>query len=147
AHVHAEPHADRGRPKDSGAVPVRRHGAEHQHEHSGAECAAGAQCERSRQHDVGRHGRGVPRAMNAGSGKREEGSGGMRIRRFVIAVAAMIVASGCYEYHDGRISDLRPNTTVHVVLSADATTSLASVIGPNATAVDGQVVSIDTSTM
>jgi hypothetical protein len=71
----------------------------------------------------------------------------MRIRGLVIAVAAMLAGSGCYEYHDGKLSDLRPNATVHVVLSAEATTSLASVIGPNATAVDGQVVSIDTTTM
>lgn len=85
--------------------------------------------------------------MSAGSGERKAGRGGMRASRFIIAAIAFLSTAGCYEYHDGRISDLRPNATVHVVLSAEATTSLASVIGPNATAVDGQVVSIDTSTM
>jgi hypothetical protein len=84
--------------------------------------------------------------MIAGRGKRDTGSG-KRASRIVIAALALLSTAGCYEYHDGRISDLRPNTTVHVVLSAEATTSLASVIGPNATAVDGQVVSIDAKTM
>jgi len=71
----------------------------------------------------------------------------MRASGIIIAALALLSTAGCYEYHDGRISDLRPNATVHVVLSAEATTSLASVIGPNATAVDGQVVSVDTATM
>jgi hypothetical protein len=70
----------------------------------------------------------------------------MRASR-VVAMLAFLATAGCYEYHDGRISDLRPNATVHVVLSAEATTSLASVIGPNATAVDGQVLSVDATTM
>ena len=71
----------------------------------------------------------------------------LHFRRLVAVALAVLSTTGCYEYHDGRLSDLRPNVIVHVVLSAEATTSLASVIGPNATAVDGQVVSVDATTM
>jgi hypothetical protein len=45
------------------------------------------------------------------------------------------------------VSDVRPDATVHLVLSAEAATALASTIGPNATAIDGRVMSIDTRTM
>ena len=40
---------------------------------------------------------------------------------------------------------VRPNETVHVVLSSDASSSLAGTIGPNATSIDGRVMSIDSS--
>ncbi len=85
--------------------------------------------------------------MIARRGKADARSEGMRALRFVTAALAVLSTAGCYEYHNGRVADLRPNAIVHVVLSAEATTSLASVIGPNATAVDGQLVSIDTSMM
>jgi hypothetical protein len=70
-----------------------------------------------------------------------------RTLRFVAVVPVLFAGTACYEYHDAELSAVRPNATVHVVLSSDASTSLASTIGPNATSIDGRVLSIDRTTM
>lgn len=61
----------------------------------------------------------------------------------------VLVAStaGCYQYHDASPTAVKPDETVHVVLSSDASTSLASTIGPNATSLDGRVVAVDSNHM
>jgi hypothetical protein len=59
----------------------------------------------------------------------------------------MAAASGCYEYHTASPTDVRPAETVHVVLSSDASTALASTIGPNATSIDGRVLAVDSNRM
>lgn len=71
------------------------------------------------------------------------------IRRLQLALAVPVLITGtaCYEYRDARLADVHRAATVHVVLSAAASTSLAPAIGPNATSIDGQVVSIDGATM
>jgi len=45
------------------------------------------------------------------------------------------------------VTDVRPDATVHVVLSAEAATALAGTIGPNATSIDGRVMSVDARTL
>src|SRR5690349_4040642 len=62
--------------------------------------------------------------------------------RFLLLVAA---STGCYQYREMSPTTVRPDETVHVVLSGDASSSLAGAIGPNATSIDGRVVSIDSS--
>jgi len=52
-------------------------------------------------------------------------------------------AFGCYEYHATTVGAIRPAQTVHVELSPAGSVSLASMIGPNATMLDGQVLSVD----
>jgi hypothetical protein len=66
-----------------------------------------------------------------------------RTVRFVAVVPALFAGTACYEYHDAPLSRVRPGAIVHVVLSSDASASLASAIGPNATSIDGRVLSID----
>jgi hypothetical protein len=63
-----------------------------------------------------------------------------------LAVVA-VVASGCYQYHDASPTAVRPDETVHVVLSSDASSSLAGTIGPNATSIDGRVMAVDSNSM
>jgi hypothetical protein len=70
-----------------------------------------------------------------------------RTLRFWAVVPALFAGTACYEYHDAPLSAVRPNATVHVVLSSDASMSLGSTIGPNATSIDGRVLSIDGTTM
>lgn len=85
--------------------------------------------------------------MTEGSGKRKAGSVGTRGwgRRF--GASLLLLSVGCYEYREARVTDVRPDATVHVVLSAEAATALAGSIGPNATSIDGRVLSVDTRTL
>lgn len=62
----------------------------------------------------------------------------------MVLVAA---SSACYQYHEASPTALRPDETVHVILSSDASSSLASAIGPNATSIDGRVMAIDSNHM
>jgi hypothetical protein len=64
-----------------------------------------------------------------------------------MAIPAIVAGMACYQYRDTRLTDVRPSETVHVVLSADASASLASTIGPNATSIDGRVLAVDARTM
>lgn len=66
-----------------------------------------------------------------------------RIFTLVAAVPVMFTGTACYEYHSASASAVHPGETVHVVLSPEASSSLASSIGPNATALDGRVVAAD----
>ena len=59
----------------------------------------------------------------------------------------MFASTACYEYRDVRLSDVRPNADVHIVLSTEASTSLARTIGPNASSIDGRVLSVGDRTM
>lgn len=68
-----------------------------------------------------------------------------RILCVVAAVPVFLTGTACYEYHSASAFAVRPGETVHLVLSPEATTSLASTIGPNATALDGRVVTVDGS--
>jgi hypothetical protein len=65
----------------------------------------------------------------------------------IMTVPAIVAGTGCYQYRDARLTDLRPDATVHVVLSSDASAALAPAIGPNATSIDGRVLSVDTRSM
>ncbi len=60
----------------------------------------------------------------------------------LVLVAA---CAGCYQYHDASVTGVRPDETVHVVLSSDAASALASTIGPNATSIDGRVMAVDSN--
>ena len=62
----------------------------------------------------------------------------------MILVAA---TSACYQYREAAPTAVRPDETVHVILSSDASSSLASAIGPNATSLDGRVVTVDSGRM
>src|SRR5262249_55795609 len=65
-----------------------------------------------------------------------------------LAVPAVLFAgTACYEYHDASLAEVRPDVSGHVVLSASGSTALASTIGPNATSIDGRVLSISGGTM
>jgi hypothetical protein len=66
---------------------------------------------------------------------------------WAIAVPVLFAGTACYEYRDARLADVRPSETVHVVLSTEGSSALASTIGPNATSIDGRVLSIDGRTM
>jgi hypothetical protein len=55
--------------------------------------------------------------------------------------------TACYEYRDASLAEVRPDVSVHVVLSATGSTALTSTIGPNATSIDGRVLSISGGTM
>lgn len=55
--------------------------------------------------------------------------------------------AACYQYHDASPTAVRPDETVRVVLSSDASTSLAGTIGPHATSIDGRVVAVDSNRM
>jgi hypothetical protein len=59
----------------------------------------------------------------------------------------MVAGTACYEYRDASLADVRPDVSVHVVLSAAGSTALAPTIGPNATSIDGRVLSIRDGTM
>jgi len=65
--------------------------------------------------------------------------------RPLAAAAALASVSGCYAYHSVSPAGLRPDATVHVVLSSAASSALASTIGPNATALDGRVLAVDSN--
>ena len=65
----------------------------------------------------------------------------------VASVPVLVAGTGCYEYHSASIASVRPTETVHVALSPEATVSLASTIGPNATMLDGEVLSVDANTL
>lgn len=67
-------------------------------------------------------------------------------RRLISAVLAAATAA-CYEYHDASPTTVRPDATVRVVLSSDASISLAGTIGPHATSIDGRVLAVDSSRM
>jgi hypothetical protein len=84
-------------------------------------------------------------------GRRVSGSnerGPSRVLGWLLAAPALFAgAAGCYEYHDARVNDVQPNAMVHVVLSTQGSTSLAATIGPNATSIDGRVLSVDGHTL
>jgi hypothetical protein len=65
------------------------------------------------------------------------------------SLAGVLVAlsAGCYQYNEASPTAVRPDATVHVVLTSDASSSLAAAIGPNATSLDGRVMSIDSNRM
>jgi len=69
--------------------------------------------------------------------------------RAVRTLSMLLVAasSACYEYREASATAVRPDETVHIVLSSDASTSLAGSIGPNATSLDGRVVAVDSGRM
>ena len=65
------------------------------------------------------------------------------------ALAMLLAAASlaCYQYREASPTAVRPDEMVHVVLSSDASSSLAGTIGPNATSLDGRVVAIDSGRM
>lgn len=63
----------------------------------------------------------------------------------ILALVLMLPAFGCYEYNSTAIGSIRPNETVHLELSPSGSASLASMIGPNATMLDGRVLAIDSN--
>jgi hypothetical protein len=63
--------------------------------------------------------------------------------RLATAAFAASIASGCYAYHNVSPRLVRPDDVVHMTLSSSASAALASTIGPNATALDGRVLSVD----
>lgn len=65
----------------------------------------------------------------------------------VAAVPVITTGTACYEYHTTAVSTIRPDQTVHVVLSPEAAASLASTIGPNASSLDGRVMAVDSRVM
>ncbi|HEY6829334.1 MAG TPA: hypothetical protein VI259_20875 [Gemmatimonadaceae bacterium] len=69
--------------------------------------------------------------------------------RAVRALSALLVgaSAACYEYREASPTAVRPDEMVHVVLSSDASSSLAGSIGPNATSLDGRVVAVDSGRM
>jgi hypothetical protein len=72
------------------------------------------------------------------------------VRRFrtTIIVAAGIGAltnAGCYGYRILEAGRVRPGQTVHVTLTPSGAAELASTIGPNATSIDGRVLSASDS--
>ena len=71
----------------------------------------------------------------------------MSVTRRAIALVLVAAGAGCYEYHTAAPGAVRPDAMVHVVLSSDASSALASAIGPNATSLDGRVLAIDSSRM
>jgi hypothetical protein len=52
-------------------------------------------------------------------------------RSLVLALVAL--SAGCYQYQEASPTAVRPDATVHVVLTSEASSSLAGAIGPNAT--------------
>jgi hypothetical protein len=65
-----------------------------------------------------------------------------RARALALAIVAVPTAA-CYEYQATPADAIRPAQTVHVELTPGGTASLASTIGPNATTLDGRVLSVD----
>jgi hypothetical protein len=72
---------------------------------------------------------------------------GARIVALAATIPVLIMGTGCYEYHSASVATVRPTETVHVALSSEATASLAPTIGPNATTLDGEVLSVDSRTL
>jgi hypothetical protein len=68
------------------------------------------------------------------------------MRRYAVP-ALLFTGTACYEYRDASLADVRPDVSVHVVLSAAGSTALAPTIGPNATSIDGRVLSVGAGTM
>ena len=60
-----------------------------------------------------------------------------------LILGLVALSAGCYQYQEASPTAIRPDATVHVVLTSDASSSLAGAIGPNATSLDGRVMSID----
>jgi hypothetical protein len=69
----------------------------------------------------------------------------MSARRFSVVLLAAF--SACYQYHEASPTAVRPDETVHVILSSDAASALAGTIGPNATSIDGKVMFVDSDRM
>jgi hypothetical protein len=65
----------------------------------------------------------------------------------VASVPVLAAGTGCYEYRSASIASVRPAETVHIALSPETTVSLASTIGPNATGLDGEVLSVNANTL
>ena len=70
-------------------------------------------------------------------------------RRTLVLFFAVPVITGtaCYQYSTTPISAVRPDETVHVVLSPEASASLVSSIGPNATTIDGKILGVNGTTL
>ena len=71
----------------------------------------------------------------------------MRARLLVLVAACTAGGGGCYQYREMSATAVRPDETVRVVLSSDASSSLAGTIGPNATSIDGRVMAVDSTHM
>jgi hypothetical protein len=69
-----------------------------------------------------------------------------RVLRLVAGVPLVAIGTACYEYHTTSISSVHPAETVHVELSPAGSASLTPTIGPNATMLDGQVLSVNQKT-
>jgi hypothetical protein len=65
-------------------------------------------------------------------------------RTLALTIAAA-PAFGCYQYQARPVGAIRPEETIHVELSPAGSASLASSIGPNATTLDGRVLSVDSN--
>lgn len=59
----------------------------------------------------------------------------------------VLTGTACYQYSTRPISAVRRDETVHVVLSPEASASLASSIGPNATTIDGKILGVNGTTL
>jgi hypothetical protein len=70
-----------------------------------------------------------------------------RTLALVATVPVLVAGTGCYEYHTGTVTTVRPSEIVHVTLTPEGSSSLAATIGPNATALDGRVLSSDATTL
>jgi hypothetical protein len=65
----------------------------------------------------------------------------------VVVLVTVAASAACYQYHDASPTAVRPEETVHVVLSGEASTTMAGTIGPNATSIDGRVMAVDSIRM
>ena len=65
----------------------------------------------------------------------------------IVVLVGVAASTACYQYHDASPTAVRPDETVHVVLSGEASTTLAGTIGPNATSIDGRVMAVDSIRM
>jgi hypothetical protein len=59
--------------------------------------------------------------------------------KLVAAVPAMFAGTACYQYRTSGPDAVQPGQIVHVDLTAPGAAMLASTIGPNATALNGRV--------
>lgn len=72
-------------------------------------------------------------------------TGARRSSRFAVMIVALcgIDAAACYDYHPADVAAVHPSEIVHVVLSPEAAVALRTSIGPNASSVDGRVLSVE----
>lgn len=63
---------------------------------------------------------------------------------FTLMLAVSVLSeTACYGYNAADVSALRPAQTVHVTLSPEAAVALKPSIGPNATTLDGRVLTVE----